>query len=153
MLRLVWPLLDSLPPLQRDERVLVVWSDSLDTIIPIARDFEDRLIRLLWRNRPPHTHTSSMGSTPSAPASISGHSYVGTPPQEKHVEPASPSPTPPRLRRTWYGRKVPMSPSECEKADQEPPRRPTVLYAPVYNGLAAGLAAGENTYRNHLLMC
>lgn len=41
-----------------------------------------------------------------------------------------------------------MSLSECEKADQEPPRRTTVLYAPVYNGLAAGLAAGMNIYGN-----
>ncbi|KAF8551621.1 hypothetical protein OG21DRAFT_1417653 [Imleria badia] len=124
----------------RDERVLVVWSDSLDTIIPIARDFEDRLIRLLWRNRPPLT--SSITSTPSAPNSISGHSYLGTPrAQEKLVESERPSPTPPGLRRTWYGRKVSMSPSECEKADQEPSRRTVVLYAPVYNGIAAGLAA------------
>ena len=147
MRSLLWPPLDSLAPLQRDERVLVVWSDSLDTIIPIARDFEDRLIRLLWRNRPPLT--SSVISTPSAPASSSGHSNLGTPQaQEKHVESESPSPTPPRLRRTWYGRKVPRSPSECEKADQEPSRRTTVLYAPVYNGVAAGLAAGENTYGN-----
>ncbi|KAH0828624.1 glycosyl transferase family group 2-domain-containing protein [Lanmaoa asiatica] len=123
----------------RDERVLVVWSDSLDTIIPIARDFEDRLIRLLWRNRPPLT--SSMIS--SAPPSISGHSHlVGTPQvNEKHVESESPSPSPPRFRRTWYGRKVPMSPSECEKADREPSQRTTVLYASVYNGFAAGLAA------------
>ena len=130
---------------QRDERVLVVWSDSLDTIIPIARDFEDRLIRLLWRNRPPFT--SSVISSPSAPPSVSGHSNVGTPQvQEKLVDSESPNPTPQRFRRTWYGRKVAMSPSECEKADQEPPRRNTALYAPVYNGLAAGLAAGMNAY-------
>ena len=137
--------LPSLRPLQRDERVLVVWSDSLDTIIPIARDFEDRLIRLLWRNRPPLT--SSVVSYPSAPPSLSGHSQLGTPqPQEKRVEVDSPSPTPQRFRRTWYGRKVPMSPSECEKADQEPPRRTTLLYAPFYNGIAAGLAAGTIIY-------
>ncbi|KAG9311354.1 glycosyl transferase family group 2-domain-containing protein [Chiua virens] len=122
----------------RDERVLVVWSDSLDTIIPTVRDFEDRLIRLLWRHRPTH---SSMVST-SAPASLSGHSYVASPrPQEKHVEPDSPTPSPPRFRRTWYGRKVPLSPSECEKADREPSQRKTALYAPIYNGFAAGLAA------------
>ena len=146
---LAWHPLDTLASPQRDERVLVVWSDSLDTIIPIARDFEDRLIRLLWRSRP--ALTSSMISTPSAPASASGHSHLGTPQvPEKLVESESPSPTPPRFRRTWYGRKVPMSPSECEKADQEPPQRTTVLYAPVYNGFAAGLAACKNTYGNQL---
>ncbi|KAF8443806.1 glycosyl transferase family group 2-domain-containing protein [Boletus edulis BED1] len=123
----------------RDERVLVVWSDSLDTIIPIARDFEDRLIRLLWRNRP--ILTSSMISTPSAPTSLSGHSHFGIPQaQEKHLESKSPSPTPPQFRRTWYGRKVITSPSECEKGEQEPSQRTTVLYAPAYNGFAAGLS-------------
>ncbi|KAF9234330.1 glycosyl transferase family group 2-domain-containing protein [Melanogaster broomeanus] len=126
----------------RDERVLVVWSESLDTIIPIARDFEDRLIRLLWRNRPPLS--SSMPPTPpSAPASVSGrsHSHLGTPPsQEKPVESDSPSPTPQQFKRTWYGRKVPMPPSEIEKGNQEPLKRTTMLYAPIYNGLAAGLA-------------
>lgn len=137
--------LDSLTSLQRDERVLVVWSDSLDTIIPIARDFEDRLIRLLWRNRPPVS--SSVISTHSAPPSVSGHSPVGTPRvKEKHVESESPTP-PPRFRRTWYGRKILMSPSEIEKA-REPSQRTTVLYAPFYNGLAAGLSAGKNTYGN-----
>ncbi|KAG8221569.1 glycosyl transferase family group 2-domain-containing protein [Butyriboletus roseoflavus] len=122
----------------RDERVLVVWADSLDTIIPIAREFEDRLIRLLWRNRPPLS--SSIISTHSAPPSISGHSPLGTPrPNEKHVESETPTPTPPRCRRTWYGRKVLMSPSEIEKA-REPAQRTTVLYAPFYNGLAAALS-------------
>ncbi|KAF9219278.1 hypothetical protein BS17DRAFT_789594 [Gyrodon lividus] len=127
----------------RDERVLVVWSDSLDTIIPIARDFEDRLIRLLWRNRPPLT-SSVLSRTPSAPASVSGrsHSHLGTPrAHEKPIESNSPSPTPQQFKRTWYGRKLPMSASEIEKGMQEPLKRTTMLYAPIYNGLAAGLAA------------
>lgn len=32
--------------LKRDERVLVVWSDSIETIIPICNDFEARLIKV-----------------------------------------------------------------------------------------------------------
>ncbi|KDR70271.1 hypothetical protein GALMADRAFT_255169 [Galerina marginata CBS 339.88] len=35
----------------RDERVMVIWSESLDRIIPICQDFEERLIKLLWRSR------------------------------------------------------------------------------------------------------
>lgn len=49
---------------QRDERVLIVWSDSIDTIIPTCHDFEERLIKLLWRSRPNAHH---------APASSSSH--------------------------------------------------------------------------------
>ncbi|KAI5117891.1 hypothetical protein M0805_001976 [Coniferiporia weirii] len=47
----------------RDERVMVIWSDDLDAIIPTCRDFEDRLIKLLWRSRP---------APSSAPSSFAG---------------------------------------------------------------------------------
>ncbi|KAI0763980.1 glycosyl transferase family group 2-domain-containing protein [Trametes elegans] len=62
----------------RDERVLVVWSDTIDTIIPICQDFEERLIKLLWRSRPggfPGSHPTSTNSHPaSVSGSVSGHS-------------------------------------------------------------------------------
>lgn len=66
------------PPPQRDERVLIIWSDSLDRIIPTCNDFEDRLIKLLWRSRPAapstlasHTTSPSMHSaSPSAAGSV-----------------------------------------------------------------------------------
>ncbi|KIJ60764.1 hypothetical protein HYDPIDRAFT_98170 [Hydnomerulius pinastri MD-312] len=130
----------------RDERVLVVWSDSLDAIVPVARDFEERLIRLLWRNRP-LLPSSTFSSTPSAPGSVSGHSHshLGVSralekPADSSSNESSPSPVPQKFKRTWYGRKVPMSISEIEKGNQEPLQRSTMLYAPIYNGLAAGLA-------------
>ncbi|KAG1740933.1 glycosyl transferase family group 2-domain-containing protein [Suillus lakei] len=109
----------------RDERVLVVWSDSLDTIIPIARDFEDRLIRLLWRTRPPlpSTHEPSIYSEKPADPRLTPSSTVN-----------SESP-----KRTWYGRVVP-SDQDPEKVQQKPAARPIMLYAPVYNGLSAALA-------------
>ncbi|KAI5123019.1 hypothetical protein M0805_007640 [Coniferiporia weirii] len=43
----------------RDERVLVIWSDNLDSIIPVCRDFEDKLIKLVWRARPPLSSNAS----------------------------------------------------------------------------------------------
>lgn len=51
----------------RDERVLIVWSDDLDAIIPACRDLEDRLIKLLWRSRP-----APVPGTPLAPSSYAG---------------------------------------------------------------------------------
>ena len=56
---------------QRDERVLVVWSDSIDTIVPTCHDFEDRLIKLLWRSRR-QTSGSHATSLSSRPASVNG---------------------------------------------------------------------------------
>ncbi|KAG8841497.1 hypothetical protein FRC20_005007, partial [Serendipita sp. 405] len=35
----------------RDERVMVVWSDSVDDIIPSTLDLEGRLLKLVWKAR------------------------------------------------------------------------------------------------------
>ena len=60
---------------QRDERVLVVWSDSIDTIVPTCHDFEDRLIKLLWRSRR-QTSGSHATSLSSRPASVNGECLI-----------------------------------------------------------------------------
>lgn len=31
---------------------MIIWSESLDRIIPLCQEFEERLIKLLWRSRP-----------------------------------------------------------------------------------------------------
>ncbi|KAG1781357.1 glycosyl transferase family group 2-domain-containing protein [Suillus placidus] len=98
----------------RDERVLVVWSDSLDTIIPIARDFEDRLIRLLWRTKPPLPSTHELSIYSDKPAD-------------------------PRLTPSSINSQKPTC-ADPEKSSQKQFARPIMLYAPVYNGLAAALA-------------
>lgn len=49
---------------------MIVWSDSIDSIIPTCRDFEERLIKLLWRSRPNATNAPTSAS--SHPGSISG---------------------------------------------------------------------------------
>ncbi|ETW75437.1 hypothetical protein HETIRDRAFT_331125 [Heterobasidion irregulare TC 32-1] len=166
----------------RDERVLVVWSDALDAIIPTCSDFEERLIRLLWRARPP---TSTAGTAPSRPptASYADSAHSPTPARvlaggaladeqhlgvgmgvgvgadadvERRVRGARPV-----VRRTWYGRRYIIAGSDAaeDEGDEErekekdagvegdvdalrgPERRPVVMYAAVYNGLAAGLSA------------
>lgn len=151
--------------LQRDERVLVVWSSSIETIIPTCHDFEDRLIKLLWRTRPPVTAAEGAGT---ASNSLSGHSTqpvnpFRTPSPSRYSSvfgffPPSPGPgltdtvTTPRLddpekggfvpktktKRTWYGKKYTV-----DVDPNAPIPRPTVLYACVYNGLAAGLSLCE----------
>lgn len=51
---------------------MVIWSDDLDSIIPTCKDFEDRIIKLLWRQRPP----MSAGYASSVGGSMSGHGSV-----------------------------------------------------------------------------
>ncbi|KAF9647641.1 hypothetical protein BDM02DRAFT_3169688, partial [Thelephora ganbajun] len=146
----------------RDERVLVVWAPSVETIISTCHDFEDRLIKLLWRSRPPVASVEGAGS---ASNSVSGHSAqpnnpFQTPPVSRYssvfgIFPSTPNPgltdsvqTPrssdpekgvlvakKKTKRTWYGKKYTV-----DVDPDAPTPRPTMVYACVYNGLAAGIS-------------
>ena len=184
---------------------MVIWSESLDRIIPICQDFEERLIKLLWRARPVVPTTTNSSGSPSAAGSYyhgagggvrrsstggsvsdaelvdhsgsgSSEAAVGGTTKEKpgrnglvkglygeqgrgdDPEAAfgsgpgdvptekggsdSFTPSTGQYKRTWYGKKVLLK--KDEKGDVEELRgegkRPVRLYAPLYNGLAAGIA-------------
>ncbi|KAH9026838.1 glycosyl transferase family group 2-domain-containing protein [Lactarius pseudohatsudake] len=157
----------------RDERVLVVWADGPDTIIPTCNDFEERLIKLLWRARPGFGATPSSSHPASYADSNSGHSLIGVagrgsaPPSERRVPAGRSTPAvdaskedvekafdkatgEPRVVRTvkrrWYGKRVVVEEKQFPDAEDEtelgygPEKRPALLYAPLYNGIAAGLS-------------
>ncbi|KAJ7025944.1 glycosyl transferase family group 2-domain-containing protein [Mycena alexandri] len=52
----------------RDERVLIVWSDDIDNIVPLCSDFEEKLMKLVWRSR------STRGISSSSPSIITSGS-------------------------------------------------------------------------------
>lgn len=179
--------------------MMVVWSESLDRIIPLCQEFEERLIKLLWRSRP-LINSSSASSTQgvAGAASSAGHgneSLTGLPvsasvealqgpngkrnstfmkglygeqgrefddlekeekgkgkevsdhPNDQKLEDGGRNNKTKGYKRTWYGRKVILPPSkqgdDLEKHREE--RRPIRLFAPLYNGLAAGIALGMFT--------
>lgn len=137
----------------------MVWSDSLDNIIPTCHDFEERLIKLLWRSRPPVGSALSASSHQGSVAgSVSGHSVSAlgpgsSQPTKRHTllglnglasasqtsfgDPEKGLDDQPRTKtkRTWYGRKrtIVIDPTVPEE-------RPARYFAPLYNGLAAGLS-------------
>ncbi|TFK37024.1 glycosyl transferase family group 2-domain-containing protein [Crucibulum laeve] len=159
----------------RDERVMVIWSESLDRIVPICQDFEERLIKLLWRSRPgiasSTTNTTTAGSVaPSVTdnASSEGVGLVGrgqgvngslagrglygeqgrdadedemgekeklSAKEEKGGKTGRV-----RVKRNWYGKKVGVVSTNVDDLEGQVRERKTKLYAPIYNGLAAGLA-------------
>jgi hypothetical protein len=198
---------------------MVIWSESLDRIIPLCQDFEERLIKLLWRARPVvHTTSNSSGSPSAAGSYYHGaggarRSYTGGSVSEVELvehsgsgsseaaggvtvkvkqdrngaggvvkglygeqgrgveggddpEAASEGDVPMEktgsdsstssrgqgkgYKRTWYGKKVLLPSGEVDEKgvgvldDVEELRgegkRPVRLYAPLYNGLAAGIA-------------
>lgn len=114
--------------------MLVVWADGPDTIIPTCNDFEERLIKLLWRARPGFGATPSASSHPASFAdSASAHSLIpvtargsATPSErgvplgrntsggdaikedvEKALSKASGEPRAVRnVKRRWYGKRV-----------------------------------------------
>lgn len=187
---------------------MVIWSESLDRIIPLCQDFEERLIKLLWRGRPVVPTASNSSDSPSgsyyhgaggARGSYAGGSvnemelvdHSGSGSSEANVggtmkgkpsrngaggvvrglygeqgrvqdgdEPgvdvekvggdslASSRGQGKGYKRTWYGKKVFLESGEMgEKGSLDDvedlrgeDKRPVKLWAPLYNGLAAGIA-------------
>jgi hypothetical protein len=137
--------------LQRDERVLVVWSDNLDGIVPLCREFESHLIKLVWSHR-----NSVGGITP-------GPSIIGTPaetstvnsavdvalnekPQDTESTPeadleASARPISGGSLWGWrIGARAKRSPGPRDPENTGPGPRPTRYFAPVYSGLGLALS-------------
>lgn len=142
---------------QRDERVLIVWADELDRIVPLCAEFEEKIMKLVWRSRPsvssvPSVLTSTTNSiAPSTTASdvnlnektvitptvitdevLAGKEIMGT--------------TDKPSTRKWSWRLSKKRPSaavldDVEKGSAGRQARPIRLFAPVYGGLGLGLSA------------
>ncbi|KAI9457224.1 glycosyl transferase family group 2-domain-containing protein [Lactarius psammicola] len=134
----------------RDERVLVVWSENLDTIIPLCRDFEDSLIKLVW-NR--HTVTGispgpSIPATPAVTSAVTSAADLASDVQinEKAQEQeAAPEPNAKAVSGgTLWGWRIGSrakrapAPQDLEKGGAS--ARPAKYFAPVYSGLALALS-------------
>ncbi|KAF9264999.1 hypothetical protein L218DRAFT_986582 [Marasmius fiardii PR-910] len=137
----------------RDERVLVVWSDSLDSIVELCSEFDDKLIKLVWRSR--SSIAPSMSGLTSAAASIA----LSSSPSVSHltekpntasenpvtIPPAVSAEKPEKKSSRWsWGwswklqRKKTDTNTDVEKGSRQ--ARPIRLYAPFYGGLGAALS-------------
>lgn len=144
--------------------MLVVWADNLDNIIPICRDFEDKLIKLVWRVRPPLSSSASAMTAGSIGTAISPSSAS---PSTQNLKERSESfndnekPEVFTLKKSqrgfsWFswrstkqkkGLTQPTMGSggrtertDLEAGDDEPDPRPIRLFAPIYGGLGAGMS-------------
>ncbi|KAF8489182.1 glycosyl transferase family group 2-domain-containing protein [Russula emetica] len=168
-------ILDSMPDLPRadkeqcgafirDERVLVVWSDNLDGIIPLCRDFEDSLIKLVWSQR--HSLTSltpgpsiAGASTPPAGSPSTSHTSainsassevdINEKPRETESTttpepgPESSASKPISGGSLWgwrIGSKAKRAPAPRDLERGGRSARPTRYFAPVYGGLGLALS-------------
>lgn len=131
-----------LPHHQRDERVLVVWSYNLDSIIPTCRDFEDKLIKLVWKRRSAFASLASSIAPSTAPSDVNLNEKSDTAlVTEKAAVIPTPKvlPTPPKKRSCGLGYWK-ADASDLEKTAEGPSSRPMRMFAPVYCGLGAALS-------------
>ncbi|KAF8967308.1 glycosyl transferase family group 2-domain-containing protein [Flammula alnicola] len=149
----------------RDERSVVLWSYNLETMIPLCKEFEEKLIKHIWRTRTvSHRPASSVASgTPSGISAVVvspdgsqtalnekvhgvrvGAVEVKPEREEPAATEAAPAPAP--AQRSWWSwRLQPRPPTtnsvgDVEKGGKQKERK-LVLIGPVYAGLGAGLAA------------
>jgi hypothetical protein len=137
-------------PQKRDERVLVVWSDNLDGIIPLCRDFDDSLIKLVWSRR--HSLTSlipgpSLAPTPGATSVTNSASDVDIDEKRQEIEVTTSEPEPNAKPISggslwgWrIGSKAKRAPARRDLERGGRSARPTRYFAPVYGGLGLALS-------------
>ncbi|KAF9231782.1 glycosyl transferase family group 2-domain-containing protein [Melanogaster broomeanus] len=132
----------------RDERVIVIWADNFDDIIPLCRDLEDKMIKLVWRyrhltrdNTPTHSTDTS-----AAPSALTSDVNLTEKPAEDRNN-ATPK-TKPASRWSWSWKLAPQAaespvpdPEKDGPSKKQP--RPTRLYAPFYCGCAVALSMLE----------
>jgi hypothetical protein len=151
-------MIDFLPSfVKRDERVLIVWADELDRIIPLCAEFEEKIMKLVWRSR---TRASSVLSsttnsvTPSTTASnVNLNEKTPTPITDAAIatvlagkEIPGAADEPPTSTWKWGWKLSKARPSaaisdDLEKGPAGQEARPIRLFAPIYGGLGLGLSA------------
>lgn len=121
---------------------MVVWTDDFDTIIPLAREFEEKLIKLVWQNRVAFSAPNSTTQTPADTSSDVRLNEKGDPSVPEltvrdHV---------PKQSRWSFGWKL-SSKGPTVPKDQDPEKgvseyalRRMRMFAPFYNGFGCALS-------------
>ena len=139
------------PNSQRDEKVLIVWSDDLDSIVTTCNDFDEKLMKLVWRSRPkltPATTATSL-ARPSEPSSSEGLNEKAAGSADDAAAAMLAEKSKPSKRFKWsFGWKLSAkapeaAPGDVEKGEPSKEARPIRLFAPFYNGLGVGLSICE----------
>lgn len=121
---------------------MVVWTDDFDTIIPLAREFEEKLIKLVWKNRLAFSAPSSAQQSMAATSSDVGlNEKTGS----DTLEPTARDKAPKKSK--WsFGWKLSSKKSaapkdgDSEKGVPESIPRRMRFFAPFYNGLGCALS-------------
>ncbi|CDO70156.1 hypothetical protein BN946_scf185009.g7 [Trametes cinnabarina] len=126
----------------RDESVLVVWSYDLETIIPTCRDFEDKLIKLVWHLRSGNASINSvemLSSDASSHAELNKKSEKVITSTKLLTADSRPKASEKKRRCGPIGYWITVR-GDVEKTAEGPSPRPVRLYAPFYNGLGVAMS-------------
>ena len=121
---------------------MVVWTDDFDTIIPLAREFEEKLIKLVWQNR---VAFSAPNSTLQTPVDTSSDVRLNEKTDSTTPEPTARDRAPKKSKWSFGWRLSSTGPAAPKDQDPEKsvpeytPRRMR-LFAPFYNGFGCALA-------------
>ena len=149
---------------QRDERAVVLWSYSLENIMPLCKEFEQKMIKYLWRTRSVSTRPFSSASTFSATDQQLGITPSATSideeSQSEHDEkssvdikhPTTKAADAANSKRHWWSwklqprsstttdEKTSATSSDPEKGGKRTERK-LVMIGPIYAGCGAAMAA------------
>lgn len=130
--------------------MLVVWAYNLENIIPTCRDFDDKLIKLVWNQRSAFLTSASPSSSSNTSSDANLTEKQSPLVDEKEVEAIArqkeqsskrDKDKKKKKRGCSFGLSYFVSNKEdIEKAADGPSLRPTRLLAPIYCGLAAALS-------------
>lgn len=134
----------------RDERVLIVWSDSLETIVSTYQEFEQKLIALVWKNKatlaPAVVSSKAISQRTSDPSGTLHEEKTSVIPEEQ-IPQETRGIRPPKKTRKWPWSWKAIYVSGDVQSQEDPEKTGTAkkrkirLFAPLYNGIGAGLAA------------
>ncbi|KAL9715509.1 hypothetical protein Ac2012v2_002170 [Leucoagaricus gongylophorus] len=133
----------------RDERSLVLWSYALETIIPLCKDFEEKLIKHIWRTRNIARKESPSISSIDPSVSNSDVNLNEKPSDITQVSKERPTSEPaqsqsPPQHKWWSWRLNPKDKDVASKGDdpeKKQAERKLVLLGPFYAGCGAALSA------------
>ncbi|KAF7290353.1 Glyco-trans-2-like domain-containing protein [Mycena chlorophos] len=140
----------------RDERVLIAWSDNIDDIVPLCADFEEKLVKLVWRARTASASiiTSGSASVSLAPSTTASDVNLAEKPAAPSSLPsvaeaataAVAAPPPAQKTKWWWSWKLgkrsttPVHRDIEKQSGSGREARPIRLFAPLYGGAGAGLS-------------
>ncbi|KNZ76240.1 hypothetical protein J132_11110 [Termitomyces sp. J132] len=130
----------------RDESCLVLWSYALESMIPLCKDFDEKLIKHIWRTRDVARKSAPPSIVVTSDRSSGSDELLNEKTPEAKPEEKTPA-TQPEKNSSWFSwrlqpqtREAQPDTDDAEKGGNRKERK-LMLFGPFYAGCGAGLAA------------